>query len=133
MPRFASIFDGLGIAGSLLCAVHCLLLPLLIPLVPMFGMLASDSVHEWLVALLAAPALLAAWSGHRRHGRGELVVLFVFGVLMLLVAAWFAEEGTETALTLIGGAVLISAHGINRYLCRTCLRCDDASDCRHAT
>ncbi len=127
--------DRTGAIASFACAIHCALMPLLVTALPLLGLsfLASEPV-EW--ALLACSALLgtlALWVGYRQHRAG-----WMFGVLgvalVLLVGGRVAEEGGievwGQALMVLGGLAMMSAHLINRKLCRACGACGDEERCQ---
>lgn len=100
-------------------------MPLLITILPLLGLsfLASEPV-EW--ALLMGSATLGTLSlclGFRQHQRRQ-----VFGVLGLALAFLVAGrvlDGRElerwgTLFMVAGGFTMMGAHGLNRWLCRSC-------------
>ena len=121
-------FDRVGIAASAVCLVHCLLLPLLVPLLPLLaGVAGAEDVHEGLLVFLTFCALLAFVPGYRAH-RALSVLLFGGLGVVLLVGGALAHEWTElaafdTPLTVLGGVVLIATHWVNLRLCRCCPVC----------
>ncbi|MEO7446128.1 MAG: MerC domain-containing protein, partial [Ferruginibacter sp.] len=47
-------WDGLGIATSLACAIHCAVLPLILTSLPLFGInIIHNSYFEWMMIALA--------------------------------------------------------------------------------
>ena len=118
-----------GVMGSLVCLVHCLLLPLAVVVLPWLVLFEEEWLHRGLAVALAAPALLAFVFGWRRHGRWLPGFLMAGGLVVLNAAAFAAPEHWETGLTVLGGLFLIAAHGLNRHLCHRCLRCVDGGGC----
>ena len=59
--------DWIGVAASLLCAIHCAAMPFVVGFLPLLGLsfLADPSFHQWMVAvclaLAAAPQRSPAW------------------------------------------------------------------------
>ncbi len=111
-------WDRLGIGLSGLCAVHCLLTPLLLAALPLWP--NAWAMHAWLhptlVALLLPVTAFAAWDAHR-HGGGAHVP-WLLGVGFLLVAvAWLGHDlwGAvgEAAGTLLGSGLLVTGHALN--------------------
>ena len=110
-------WDTIGVMGSLVCLAHCLLLPLVV------GVILFE--EEWLVVALTAPALFALMSGWRTHGKWVPGFFMVSGLIVLNSAAFATPENWEAGLTVLGGLLLIGAHGLNYHLRRCCLRCVD--------
>ncbi len=109
--------DLLGVLGSSLCVVHCLVVPAVIAAgLPLAGMAAvsGEKVHlalSLLVALLAVWAFPAGWFGHRQVLPG---LLALFGMSFLVLTA-FAAEAFEVYLAILAAFCLIAAHLMNRY------------------
>ena len=87
-----SLLDRLGATGSLLCAIHCALLPILIAALPSLGLSA------WLAPGLEAGFVLFAslfglsvlvWS-YRRHRAMRALALLVPGLVVLWVGVLYA-------------------------------------------
>lgn len=120
--------DKAGMTASFLCAVHCALMPLVVTLLPLLGLtfLASEPI-EW--GLLAASATLGTLSlclGFKEHrSRGVFAILGL--ALALLVMGRISHShgvgGWSVALMVTGGFMMMGAHILNHYLCRSCRRC----------
>ncbi|GAB2918906.1 MerC domain-containing protein [Rheinheimera gaetbuli] len=110
--------DIIAAALSGLCVVHCLATPILLAL-GSSGLLLGIFSSEWFHYLMLLPiSVLLAWSlpgGWCVHQRKAPFALGLAGFLVL-VAALFAPHEAETALSLSGGVLLISAHLYNRKL-----------------
>ena len=122
-------WDAVGVMGSLVCLVHCLLFPLAVVVLPWLVLFEGKWLHQGLAVALAAPALLAFVFGWRRHGRWLPGFLTAGGLVAFNAAAFAAPEHWETGLTVLGGLFLIAAHGLNRHFCRRCPRCVDGGGC----
>jgi hypothetical protein len=87
----SALLDRIGATGSLLCAIHCALLPLLIALLPSLGIarwLGDDfELGFVLFASLFGLAVLA-WS-YRRHRTLRALALLVPGLVALWTAILF--------------------------------------------
>lgn len=121
-----SNLDRLGIFISSLCIVHCLLLPIFILSLPI--MARYYLAHPWfhvVIAVLVIPVGLFAFIRGFRHHRKKIVVgLGIPGLLIvafgpLLVHTLF-NKWNEAAILLVGSALLIAAHILNRRECKTC-------------
>lgn len=115
-----TLWDWVGIVATALCALHCLMLPLLLPILALGGLgVIADPVFEH--AVLAATALLAAvvlWHGYRRHhGRALPLVLAAIGVLLYAVRMQFGTAVEPLVLSLGAGCV-VGAHLLNLRFAR---------------
>ena len=115
-----------GVTVSMLCIAHCIAAPALVAWAPVL----AATEHQTHIALsfgLFFLGLLAFLPAHRRHGRIGPALTAVLGFAMLvsttLLPAGGASEFWETALTVAGGAFLITAHLTNVHYCRRCRRC----------
>lgn len=107
-----TVIDRAGITISALCLVHCIGLPILASLSPVLGLLAeNESVHKALVLLAIIPAALS-FVPNRAYKFTPLISSFgFFGVVALLVSAFFEPlHDYETVLTVIGASALSAAH-----------------------
>lgn len=108
--------DVAAIGLSVLCMVHCLALPLLAASLPFLGLFADAPWAHWAFAGITAP--IAAWCLSRPFSDGNrnwaLLSLGGSGALLLFMAAaeWPAHEW-ETPVTVVGGLMLATAHGLN--------------------
>ena len=121
--------DRVGVAASVACLIHCLLLPLAVPLLPLLaGIVDTESVHAGLLVFLALCAVFAFVPGYRAHR--TILVPAVGGVGIALLAGGVLAhdvamlEGLDTPLTVVGGLVLIGTHLANLRLCRLCPVCE---------
>jgi len=107
--------DFIGIAASLLCAVHCLALPFLLTVGVLSGLLwLGSALVEWtfisLSIMIAGFSLL--WSFLRQHRRTEPLWLAGIGC-MLLIMSRLVEGADEHLLTGLGGILIAVAHFVN--------------------
>lgn len=113
------LLDRVGISLSGLCVLHCLLLPVLLALLPMWGL--GEAVHAWLhpvfAVVLVPTTFLAAAVGFARHESFNAVGLLAAGLTAIVVAGFLGHDrpGTvvETAITVLGSALLIAGHIVN--------------------
>ncbi len=72
-------WDALGISASLACAVHCVVLPLLVTSLPVFGInIIHNKAFEIFMILIAL--LIGLWALHHsyfRHHKNLLPIVFV--------------------------------------------------------
>lgn len=125
----SSALDRLGICVSAACIVQCLALPLLVILTPLVsvGFLGGDSFHLMLLAVILPITLVAFALGFRVHGDHRVLLPGLVGLTVVILAAALEglvfDRAVATALTSIGGLLLITGHWFNlRQRRRACLR-----------
>jgi hypothetical protein len=80
--------DRLGVAASILCAIHCAVTPFLFLLAPAFGKVWAHPASHWLVALLVVPlAAVMLHRGFRRHRRTWIVACGMLGIFLVMAGA----------------------------------------------
>ena len=136
MPSSTNIFgrtnwDTLGTAASLLCLIHCVLMPIIVALSPTLTMLlpGSNTTHRVLIVFVVSLGLLAFLSGYKKHRR-RLVLLPMLAGMLLVTCGAFGDSFLHTALnetlvTMGGSTLLVLAHGLNRSFCHHCAKCEE--------
>lgn len=112
--------DGVAMALSLLCLLHCLALPLVIGLLPLAAasVIGNEQAHVWLLAAAVPTSVLALVAGWRWHRDAAVAWLGGIGLGLMLLAVvairqrWIGA-GAEQALTLAGAGLLAFAHWRN--------------------
>lgn len=112
--------DKLGIWVSSLCAVHCLALPVVVPLLPLIGstFFAQLWFERTILSISLVIGAVALLSGALKyHGRFYPIALLATGGVIYWFKDIFGESGEP--FTIATGAMLIVAgHWINMRLCR---------------
>ena len=118
--------DRVGFAASMLCAVHCAAMPLVLALLPALGLgtagwIDIDQAIVVFATVLAAATLTIGWRRHRTYHAWGLL-LPALGLL------WFATFGPihshtgdrdawlHAAMMVAGGLLLAAAHLTNMRL-----------------
>jgi hypothetical protein len=132
LPRLPAI-DRLGVVSSTLCAIHCLITPLALALLPFAGLQIAqgESVERsFVVAGLVLGSLSLVPSFRRLHGRLLPLLLFLAGAILWVIARLgpASESAMEMPTMIAGSLAVVTAHLANRRLCRACRTCAD----RHA-
>lgn len=121
------MLDRIGITATSLCALHCILLPILLPMLPLVGLsfLADHTWEHIFLLMTAALGTIALFSGFKQYHKR----LYPFYLLYLGVALYWMKHNFSSEFELffiIGGAsLMIAAHFINIKLCNSCRKCDD--------
>lgn len=111
-------WDALGIGTSIICAIHCALLPILLTTLPVFGInIIHNLFFEWgMIALAFLVGSYSLFHGYINHHRSLTpVLIFSLGFLFLVLKQFFLEY--EILFLLIAVAFIISAHFYNYRLC----------------
>lgn len=117
--------DKAGMIVSFGCAIHCILMPIVLPVLPMLGFfLGHDSnFHIYLSALIALIAVLAIVPNTIRTKRKLPLILASVGVCGIIITG-LLEKHFEfiwiTVATIMASSLIIYAHYLNHK--RTC-RC----------
>lgn len=120
--RTRARFDQLGATGSLLCALHCALLPLLVAALPSLGvaMWLSDGFEAIFVTFVTAFGLAVLLWGYRRHRAVRALGLLLPGLAALWIGVLYpplhhAAVPHAVAMT-FGGTLVGLAHLANLRL-----------------
>lgn len=123
--------DSLGTLASTACAVHCLLTPLVLGVLPLLGIgfLAADWFENAAVIGAITLGAVSMIHGYLHHRQVRVAGFLVGGIALLLAGRWLvgdAYQPAETGLVVAGGLAVARAHWVNRRLCQTCTSCQGA-------
>ncbi|MBZ5660031.1 MAG: MerC domain-containing protein [Acidobacteriia bacterium] len=110
--------DKAGATASLVCAIHCITLPLLFAIVPAVGLTWLDNPWFDRAFLIAAMVfvLLAHPRGYIRHRRCIPAILATCGIIMVVLAVSLWENVVaHHYLVAVGGVIIASSHWLNRH------------------
>lgn len=128
-----AMLDRISIGASLVCAIHCAVLPIFLALFPVLSFLPNDNhaFHEALILLIVPMSSLAAVFGCRKHKDKAVLYGIVSGLVLLVGTAYFAHdfvgESGEKILTVLATFILAYSHWRNYSLCRQQTCCGDDS------
>ncbi len=115
--------DFLGFVASMLCAIHCATLPLILTFSALSGLsfLANHTIE---FVFLAISAIIATWSlipSFRKHHHNPMPLYLVALGFTFLVSARFLPHGfAEHFITAIGGSIVAISHILNWRLMKSC-------------
>ncbi len=116
--------DKAAISLSLLCTIHCLVLPIVVVLVPSVGALplADEAFHLWMLIAVMPISAFALMMGCRKHKRYHLLLIGGLGLFTLGMAAFWAHDSLgetwEKTLTVAGALIIVLGHVWNYRLCQ---------------
>jgi len=115
--------DKFGMSASLLCAIHCALVPLILPAMAAFGLGFLWS-HEFEFGMIALALIVGALSLTRsyRHVHHSIAPYLLLGIGMAIILAskFFIDAAWEFIVLPIGALFIVAAHWINWRLHRRC-------------
>ena len=122
-PAPSSRLDRLGAAGSLICAAHCALWPLLLALIPALGLtfLASPMFERGFVVFAGVLATLSLLPGYRRHRSAVALLILLPGLAGVSLGAFGSTQHSDWSHALLmslGGVLIAAAHLVNLTLLR---------------
>lgn len=140
-----NLLDKLGLATSLVCAIHCAVLPLVVGILPLIGMgFMAHGLFDWaMVGLAISVGSFSLLHGHKKHKKHAPICFFIPGIFIILISLFVLthEDGCEhshegeipyhSIIMAIGGLLVAVSHFINMKLCKSCVTCHD--DCEIGT
>lgn len=113
--------DRLGFAASMLCAVHCAVLPFALALVPAFGLRIAGraDIDQAFVVFATLLGLTTIGLGYRRHRRVRAGAWLLPGLALIWAGSFtpLHDHGWAHVLVMTaGGIALATAHGLNLRL-----------------
>ena len=119
--------DTFGIWISSACAVHCLLLPVLLPVLSILGLkfLANENIEKFIIFTSIAIATYSfVFSYVKNHGK-----IYPFFLIILAIIFFTSRENMgesyEPWVNLLAGGLIVIYHIVNIRLCKRCPKCKD--------
>ena len=111
--------DTVGQILSAVCAVHCVTTPLFLALAPAAASVLGGA-HPVLLVMVIGVALWSFVPGYRCHHSRLVLGLALTGITLLGLAAFVLNGNlvAETAVSLAGASIMMTAHWQNRKLLR---------------
>ncbi|MET0289726.1 MAG: MerC domain-containing protein [Pseudoxanthomonas sp.] len=116
------LIDRFGAAGSLLCAVHCAVLPLLLAVLPSLGLssLLGEGVEWATVVFVSVLGLFSLVWGYRRHRIFRALSLLLAGLAALWTGLLYPplhlSVVPHAVVMTLGGTLVGLAHVVNLRL-----------------
>lgn len=138
MKSLTATMDKTAIGFSVACALHCLLLPVTIILLPTFtaNILANEYFHQMMLWVVLPTSLLALFMGCRKHRNMSVLALGLPGLIILSLAAFIGHdllgETGEKVASVLGAFLIALGHLKNHRLCRNlCCDCRSTANGTH--
>ncbi|QEC43088.1 MerC domain-containing protein [Pseudobacter ginsenosidimutans] len=113
-------YDHLGIFTSIVCAIHCTVLPLIISSLPFLGIdILESAAIEWgLIAMAFLFGFLSLNHGYRRHHQKKLPALLFCAGFAFLIINQVTDEQILFICIPLAALLIIAAHITNIQRCR---------------
>lgn len=134
MKNVQTLADKAAISLSLLCTMHCLLVPLVVAFAPTAVAVSrtDEALHLWLLIAVVPISASALTLGCKKHKRYGLLLIGGVGLVVLCAAALLGHEilseSMEKLLTVVGAGIIAFGHFWNYRLCRDQGRDQDSCD-----
>ncbi len=115
-----NLMDKIALAMASICAIHCLLLPVVLLSLPWLeGLFPHSWFHGLILGLTIPLALLAFYHGWKQHRSWSPVLWATGGILGLIVGILMHENFMmERIFSLVGSFLLLVGHAQNIRRCR---------------
>lgn len=120
--RFRSLLDRFGATGSMICAVHCALTPVLLAAIPSLGLSVwlADGFERGFVAFVTVVGLFSLLWGYRRHRTFRALSLLLVGLAVLWAGVYYPPLHhpvvAHAVVMTLGGTLVGLAHIVNLRL-----------------
>ncbi len=122
MNEYSSRLDHAGMTASILCAIHCAIVPLLLTVLPLAGLgFLANPLIEWSMIILAlCIGIFAIGRSYlRSHRRLLPPILLIAGFSVIIAGHAFVHGWREAVVVPAGGLLIAIAHFFNyRYSAR---------------
>ena len=108
---------------SLFCALHCLLLPIALTLLPAIAAtgFGSEAFHQWMLIAVLPTSAFALRMGCKQHRDFSVLYYGIPGLVVITATVIWGHdllgESGERISTLIGAALIAYGHIRNHSLC----------------
>ncbi len=114
-----SLWDKIGLAAASICAIHCLLLPVVLVALPWLeGLFPHAWFHALILGVTIPMALMAFYHGYKQHRTWAPVIWATGGIIGLVTGILMHENYVmERVFSLIGSFLLLVGHAKNIRRC----------------
>lgn len=126
--KILALWDAAGMSASMLCALHCAALPIVLT-VSSFSSLAWLDTPWMELSILGMTLIIASYSLTRayfkHHHILKAIIIVAIGFGDILISRFLPHGTISHLLTAIGGIIIAYAHWVNWKLTQKCHSCHD--------
>src|ERR1700743_1871208 len=114
--KHSSKLDNVGMTASILCAVHCAIVPLLITSLPLLGLgfLANPWFEWFMIGLGLCIGICAIGLSYiRTHHKLLRLFLMIGAFAIIIIGHLYVTNWREAIIVPIGGLLIAAAHFVN--------------------
>ena len=123
MTKMQVLSDKLAITFSMVCLIHCLVLPILLILLPPFsGLFALDDemFHQWMLYAVLPISIAALMMGYLHHRSYKVFLVGSIGLSLIIISTTLGHdllgETGEVVLSILGSMIIAFGHFRNYQL-----------------
>ena len=123
--KYTSKLDHAGMTASVLCAVHCAIVPLLITVLPLAGLgFLANPLVEWSMIIFAlfVGCYAIGSSYFRIHHQALPVLVLIAGFMVIITGHIWVHGWREGIIVPMGGLLIATAHFINYRYAGNCTK-----------
>lgn len=121
-----TFLDKMGITVTSLCALHCISMPFLLPLLPLLGLsfVGNEAFEMSLFTITIALGFSALSAGYfRYHQRLYPLIFLMIGFVIYLAKLWVGMEN-EPVFVVLSASFIVTSHVLNMKLTQTHSNCE---------
>lgn len=120
IQKITQQLDGMGMFASTLCAIHCILVPLLLNTLPLWGIgfLANKWVEVIMIIVSLFLGSLSLGVNYFNHLKKIPIFLLLVGFGLIALGRFNGNDNLETIFVPLGGFTIAIAHFTNWHFVR---------------
>lgn len=126
--------DKIGMSASILCAIHCSLMPFLLLIIPIFSLsLFVTEIFEWVFLILSfLLGISSLCFGYKKHKSYKVFPILCTGFCFLVIGRIMHNHYVHehefhfdiyNVVLIMGGLLVAASHYLNSKLCKSCDKC----------
>ncbi len=118
--------DKLGMSASFICAVHCAIAPLVLPVMALWGLgfIWGEAVEIGMLIFALAIGVFALTRSYRNvHQKVYPFYFLVGGIALILLSHTSLPHELEPIVLPVGALMIVYAHWVNYRLTKECMVC----------
>ena len=127
--------DRIGYISSILCALHCTVMPIILIAFPILSLsLFVSETFEWVfLSLSLLLGLTSLCFGYKKHKSFKAFPMLATGLVLIVIGRIMHQHTVHQKeihidlynIILFAGGILVAlSHKINSMLCNTCTKCN---------